>query len=210
MIGSRFSSRGFPGNIAARRRLRSFHKNQQIPKLFTRRITKMFRIVLLSLISSATLVVAAPQPQPFRRPLVFEPNHGQAPAQVKWLARGPGYQLFLTREGVTMMIQEGAAGPSGSDTNSSSRQSPRTKLAPAKLKYSTVQMKLTASRPWQDVAGLQPTGGVSNYVRGKDMKSSLNGIPNYARLSVAGVYDGVDLVLYDHGGDLEYDFVVQP
>jgi hypothetical protein len=50
----------------------------------------MFRVVLLSLISSATFLVAAPQPQPFRRPLLFEPNRGQAPAEVKWLARGPG------------------------------------------------------------------------------------------------------------------------
>jgi hypothetical protein len=44
----------------------------------------VFRINLLMLISSAALVVAAPQPQPFRRPLVFDPNRGQAPAPVKW------------------------------------------------------------------------------------------------------------------------------
>jgi Beta-propeller repeat len=133
-------------------------------------------------------MAAAPQPQPFLRPLVFEPNRGQAPAHVQWMGRGPGYQLFLTSGGLTVTVQEDGA----------------------KQKYSTVQMKLAGSRPWKDSAGLQPTGGVSNYVRGKDGKDSLNGIPNYARVSIPGVYDGVDLVFYSRGGDLEYDFVVKP
>ncbi len=82
--------------------------------------------------------------------------------------------------------------------------------ASAQQKYSTVRMKLAGSRPWKDVAGLEPTGGISNYVRGENGKDSLNGIPNYARMSVSGVYEGVDLVFYSHGGDLEYDFAVKP
>ena len=108
-----------------------------------------------------------------------------------------------------MVIREGAAEPSASDTNSW-RQSPGSKLAYAKPQYTTVQMKLEGSRAWKDTAGLEPTGGVSNYIRGNDAKDSLNGIPHYARLSVSGVYDGVDLVFYSNGGDLEYDFVVAP
>jgi len=82
--------------------------------------------------------------------------------------------------------------------------------ASAKERDSTVQMRLAGSRPWKQVAGLEPTGGVSNYVRGKNGKNSLNGIPNYVRVSVPGVYEGVDLVFYSHGGDLEFDFVLKP
>lgn len=108
-----------------------------------------------------------------------------------------------------MVFRESAAEPSASDTNSS-RQPPGSKLASAKLRYSTVQMKLEGSRAWKDTTGLKPTGGVSNYVRGNEAKDSLNGIPHYARLTVAGVYDGVDLVFYSNGGGLEYDFVVAP
>ena len=169
----------------------------------------MLRAFLFLIISSAALLGATPEPQPFRRPLVFEPNRGQAPAEVKWLARGPGYQLFLGSEGVTMVIHEPAAGPAGSNTNTP-LQPAGPRLAPASLRYSTVQMKLTGSRAWGNVTGLQPTGGVSNYIRGENGKDSLNGIPNYARLSVAGVYAGVDLVFYSQQGDLEYDFVVKP
>lgn len=57
---------------------------------------------------------ASPQPLAARRPLVFEPNRGQAPAQVKWIARASGYTLFLTREGVTMVLQDGAGSAHGS------------------------------------------------------------------------------------------------
>ena len=58
--------------------------------------------------------------------------------------------------------------------------------------------------------GLQPTGGASNYFLGSDRKQWHTGIPHYAQLSAPRVYDGIDLVFYSNGGDLEYDFVVAP
>ena len=118
----------------------------------------MFRVLLFSMIST-TILTAAPPPQPFRRSLVFEPNRGQAPAQVKWLARGPGYQIFFTGDGVTMRMPEHtahASGPSG---------------------YSTLHMTLPGSRAWNKIEGLNPTGGISNYVRGKDAQNSLSADP---------------------------------
>jgi hypothetical protein len=58
--------------------------------------------------------------------------------------------------------------------------------------------------------GLEPTGGVSNYLRGSDPKRWRTDVPHYARLSASEAYDGIDLVFYSHEGDLEYDFVVAP
>jgi Beta-propeller repeat len=77
-------------------------------------------------------------------------------------------------------------------------------------RFSTMRMKLAGSRPWNDVSGLEPTGGVSNYIHRGEAKNTLANIPNYARLKAAGIYSGVDLVLYSNGGDLEFDFVVAP
>jgi hypothetical protein len=71
-------------------------------------------------------------------------------------------------------------------------------------------MKLAGSRPWKDISGAEPTGGVSNYLSNTDLKSWITNIPHYARAQVAGVYPGIDLILYSHGGNLEYDFVVSP
>jgi len=170
----------------------------------------VFRGLLLSLISSTTFLAAAPQPQSFRRPLVFEPNRGQAPAQAKWIARGPGYQLFLGNEGLTMMVAEESAESPPNDSIRLSGQSPGVNPAALRTKYSTVRMKLTGSQPWDTVTGLEPTGGISNYLHGNEGEGSLKNVPHYARVKAAGVYEGVNLVLYDHGGDLEYDFEVEP
>src|SRR4051794_31409125 len=100
----------------------------------------MFRFLSISLISSTMFLAAATQPAQIRRPLVFEPNRGQAPASVKWLARGSSYNLFLSNEGLSIVVPETAVD--------------------GKQKYSTVRMKLDGSRPWSTVTGLDPTGGV--------------------------------------------------
>ena len=71
-------------------------------------------------------------------------------------------------------------------------------------------MKLDRSQSWGSVTGLEPTGGVSNYFVGNDKAAWRSNIPNYARISAANVYDGIDLVFYSNGSDLEYDFVVKP
>src|SRR5690349_8386302 len=113
----------------------------------------MSKFASVFLISTASFLAAAPQPQPFRHALLFEPNQGQTASQVKWLARGPGYQLFLTSEGITMKIREGPA--------QSLKEDP---VAPHPgPDYSVITMRLTGSRPWNNVTGLEPTGGVSNY-----------------------------------------------
>jgi len=54
-------------------------------------------------------------------------------------------------------------------------------------------MKSTSTQPWNKITGREPTGEVSDYIRGRNGKDSLNGMPNYARVTVSGVYDGVDL-----------------
>ena len=119
-------------------------------------------------------------------PLVFEPNRGQADKRAKWIARGPGYTLFLTDSDATMVLR-GEASPS-----------------------SVVRMKLAGSRNWDQSKGLEPTGGISNYFLGKDPKAWRTDIPHYQRVTHSGVYKGIDLVFYGNGGSLEYDFVVAP
>jgi len=69
-------------------------------------------------------------------------------------------------------------------------------------------MKLAGSQPWADITGAEPTGGMSNYVNNRDLKRSINQIPQYGRVKVANVYEGIDLIFYANGGDLEYDFAV--
>ena len=180
----------------------------------------MFKALLCSFaLCSATLgqtASASPsnpvsqQPVPFDRPVTFEPNVGQAPSQVLWSARGSGYQLFLTSSGASIVLAEPLPqSPSANSSSLSARPAPRP-AAMRKARVSVVGMNLSGSHAWSNVRGLEPTGGVSNYLFGSDRKDWHSNIPQYARLRVEGVYDGIDLVFYGQGRDLEYDFVVAP
>ncbi|MGA8313122.1 MAG: SBBP repeat-containing protein [Terriglobales bacterium] len=158
---------------------------------------------LCSAILSTTLLTAASQPKPFNRPLVFEPNQGQVSSQVSWTAQGAGYRFYMTPAGGSIVLAEPAPAPSSLPKTPPS-------VNPSESSLSVVRMKLNGGNPWTDVQGLQPTGGVSNYLIGNNRKAWHTGIPHYERLRVASVYDGIDLVLYGRGRDLEYDFVVAP
>jgi Beta-propeller repeat len=150
------------------------------------------------------------QPVPFDRPVTFEPNVGQAPSQVLWSARGSGYQLFLTSSGASIVLAEPLPqSPSANSSSLAARPAPRPTTMP-KARVSVVGMNLSGSHAWSNVHGIEPTGGVSNYLFGRDRKDWHSNIPQYARLRVEGVYDGIDLVFYGQGRDLEYDFVVAP
>src|SRR5439155_21488545 len=49
-------------------------------------------------------------------PLTFEANQGQTDAQVDFVARGPGYGLFLTPTGAGLSLQQVEADPGAKDS----------------------------------------------------------------------------------------------
>uniref|UniRef100_Q021B5 DUF7948 domain-containing protein n=1 Tax=Solibacter usitatus (strain Ellin6076) TaxID=234267 RepID=Q021B5_SOLUE len=163
----------------------------------------MIRVSVLSALIAGWALSAATPPQTFHRPLTFEPNHGQAPAEFKWLGQSSGCQILLDAEGATIVI------PDKSKLQPASPQLPGTPH-PLHIPYSAVRMKLAGSRPWNEISGAEPTGGVSNYVNSRDPKRSVTRIPQYGRVKVANVYKGIDLIFYSNDGDLEYDFAVAP
>lgn len=122
-------------------------------------------------------------------PLHFEPNVGQTGADVQFLARGQGYNLYLTPGEAVLNLFD----------SSDSR--------PDVLLTAQVVGADLSSQP----VGLDLQTGISNYYLGSDPSQWHTNVPHYAQVKYAGVYPGVDLVYY--GTDqrqLEYDFVVAP
>jgi len=121
-----------------------------------------------------------------RLPLLFEPNRGQTDLEVKFVARGGGYGLFLTpREAVLS-------------------------LGSSRTRSSVVRMKLSGANANPHVEGRELLPGKSNYYIGSDPSKWHVGVPQYARVRYSQVYRGIDLVYYGHQGQLEYDFEVAP
>ncbi|MGA8152629.1 MAG: SBBP repeat-containing protein [Terriglobales bacterium] len=125
-------------------------------------------------------------------PLIFEANRGQNNPAVKFLARGSGYELFLTANQAVLALQLSPV----------SRQS-----APP---LSVLSVGLAQANPHAEVNGVDQLPGKSNYFIGNDPAQWHRDIPQYSRVRYGNVYPGIDLVYYGNRGRLESDFVVAP
>lgn len=137
-------------------------------------------------------------------PLAFEVNRGQTDAGVKFLARGPGYTVFLTSTEAVLALQKphlssAVARPPAAAAN-----------AVASERAGVVRARLLGANPKPRVVGSEERAGRANYYIGKDPAAWRANIPTYARVHYRDVYPGVDLIYYGHQGQLEYDFVVAP
>ena len=128
-------------------------------------------------------------------PLQFEANQGQTDPQVQFLARGPGYTLFLTGQEAVLSL--------GRETRDERRKARNQEPA-------VLRLKLLGANPSAKGMGQEELPGKVNYFRGNDPKQWRTNVPTYQKVRWPKVYPGVDLVYYGNQGQLEYDFVVAP
>lgn len=120
-------------------------------------------------------------------PLAFEPNVGQGPESVGYMARGRGYSLSLAPTRALLAVS-----------------SSRPDVAPA-----VVGAELVGANPSAAAAPGDPLAGRVNYLPA-DPAARRTDVPTYGRVTYREVYQGVDVVYYGKQGQLEYDFVVRP
>ena len=135
------------------------------------------------------------------RPLSFEFNVGQTDAQVKFLARGDGYGLFLTPTEAVLALSKSQR-RTGKES-SAEREAAQT---PGEL----LRLGFVGANRASKVEGAGELPGRSNYIIGGDPSKWLRGISTFARVKYEGVYPGVDVVYYGNQRQLEYDFIVAP
>lgn len=140
-------------------------------------------------------------------PLNFELNQGQTDAQVKFMAQGRGYNLFLTSTEVVLALQK----PAASKDEDWARLPLKTVVenTPAS-EPAVLRMKLIGANPMPKVIGLEDLPGKVNYFIGNNPAKWRTHIPTYGKVQYASVYPGVDLVYYGTERQLEYDFIVAP
>jgi hypothetical protein len=143
----------------------------------------------------------------------FEENRGQTDDEVKFLARGGGYTLFLTgTEAVFVLARR-------SDAQTEERRRAQLMSGDAASSAPDVEpseppailrMKLDGANPRPAVSGLNQLAGKVNYFIGNDPEKWHTEIPTFGRVRYDDVYQGVGMVYYGNQRQLEYDFVVAP
>src|SRR5438094_9715066 len=123
-----------------------------------------------------------------RLPLQFEANQGQTDSQVRFLARGAGYSLYLTNGEAVLVL---------------AKPNPDAKAA-------VLRMRLVNAAPAPRVSGLEELPGKANYFIGKDPAKWRTNVATYAKVHYRDVYPGIDLVYYGNQRQMEHDFVIAP
>jgi hypothetical protein len=131
-------------------------------------------------------------------PMSFEANQGQTDKEVKFLARGQGYGLFLTPAEAVLVLHQSPK-PAGLPPGMPGEAAP---------KSAVLRMKLLGANPDPAVTGTDRLKGSINYVMGKDPSGWRTHVPTFGKVRYSEVYPGVDLVYYGNQRQLEYDFVV--
>lgn len=142
-------------------------------------------------------------------PLAFEANTGQTNNQVKFLSRGPGYTLFLTRRAEAVLVLNAVA---SKDTSGEPRRAPQStvKPHPEDKTPSVIRMQLVNTDVMPQGAGQDELPGKANYFVGDDPKKWRTNVPLFSKVQYRNVYPGVDLAYYGNQQQLEYDFIVAP
>lgn len=124
-----------------------------------------------------------------RLPLAFEQNQGQTDSEVKFLARGAGYALFLTPAETVLKLSPSQAADRDSDV---------------------LRVRLVGGSDNAEIAGEALLPGHSNYFLGNDQSKWRTQVEQFAQVRYREVYPGIDLLYYGNQRQLEYDFVVAP
>lgn len=125
-----------------------------------------------------------------RMPLSFEQNRGQSDARVKFLARGPGYTLFLTNNEAVFAFPSRAGG--------------------REHRPGALRLRFEHSDAGAQIVGQSELPGKTNYFPSGDRSTWHTGIPNYSGVEYREIYPGVDAVFHGTPRRLEFDFDVAP
>jgi len=117
-------------------------------------------------------------------PLSFEPNRGQVNRKVRFLARGSGYTLFLTERAAVLSLRGGSH------------------------QQTVLRLQPVGAASHVSMVGQSRLPGTVSYFTGNDPHAWRANIPTFGRVVERGVYPGIDLMYYGHGGQLEYDWLL--
>jgi len=155
-------------------------------------------------------------------PIRFDLNQGQLATPVRFLARGAGYDLFLTTSDAVLTLDgpclscapttrqiPSTRGPRPHTLVSGPPAFPRDRSA-RPMRQSSVRLSLVGANPHPQIIGLDRLPGVSNYFLGNNPQHWRAQVPGFARVEYRAIYPGIDVIYYGRQGHLEDDYILAP
>jgi hypothetical protein len=156
-------------------------------------------------------------------PLAFEANEGQTDPQVKYMARGKGYTLFLTSGDAVLSLASGSSSrvsrpkqvleqriPGYSLKTRKLIRRPQPRISKKPTSVASLRIHMLGGNDHAQIVGEDMMASRVNYFIGNDPHKWRKGISEYARVSYKDVYPGVNLAYHGRDNRLEFDFIVAP
>ena len=141
-------------------------------------------VALLSGIESApsTPVVSDAAPTLGKLPLSFVPNKGQTNAAARYYARGTNFSFYFTQDRVVLDFA-------------------------GKRNGVVLDLRFLGASANARIVAERPRGARVNYI---GRHRSYTGLPTYGQIRYRDLWPGIDMVFWEGGGTLEYEFLVTP
>ena len=146
-------------------------------------------------------------------PLAFTMNQGQVDSQVKFTSRGSGCSMFFTPQGTTFLLSK------ETETSVAKRLAKRSVVyqndphgdreSEVEKEYFALKLNFLNANTSPEIVGEGRLPWNNNYFIGNDPSKWRTDVPNYEKIRLKNIYDGVDLVYYGNNNKIEYDFVVK-
>jgi len=145
-------------------------------------------------------------------PMSFEANKGQSDPHVKFLARGPGYTLFLTEKEAVLTLPDDPVTPLNAHSKQASARNGvlHRKVIESPRPVRSVRLKFVGASTPKAIDGRNQLPGKTNYFIGNDPKEWHTNVPTYSAVAYSGLYAGVDAVFHGDNQRLEFDYNVAP
>ncbi len=144
-------------------------------------------------------------------PLAFTLNEGQAHSSITFTAQGSGCGMAFSPTGTTFLFSRETP---ASVTKRAAKRSVVFEDDPTRdqPEYESFALKLAfvGANENSRIQGEDHLPWNNNYFIGNDASKWRTDVPNYGKIRLTEVYDGIDLVYYGNQKRVKYDFVVKP
>ncbi len=139
---------------------------------------------------SAGAVPAQTAVMPAGLPVYFESNQGQMDSPAQFIARGHDSLCLISRDTAQIVLG--------------------TTTAPNIFSTRTVQMQFVGANDRALISGAEELSGKISYLIGNEPARWHTGVATFAKVRVAEIYPGINLIYHGNQRQLEYDFTVAP
>ena len=145
-------------------------------------------------------------------PLSFTANIGQLDSDVKFTTKGNGATMFFTQKETTFLLSRETEKSIAKRTKQANVDESFNlqEVIGSEIEYYVLKRHFVNANSNPEVTGEDRLPWNNNYLIGNEPDEWQTDVPNYSKVRLKDIFNGIDLVYYGNQNKIKYDFVIQP